>query len=56
MKKKGRDKTNIIRENNRLEGKTVELVILANFRLSVFSARVSLPWFKFRYFISRYEV
>ena len=56
VKKGGREKPNIMRENNRLEGKTVELVILANFRFSVFSAWISLPWFKFRYFISRYEV
>ena len=41
-KKRGREKPNIIRENNRLEGKTVELVILANFRLSVFSAHFIL--------------
>ena len=32
--KGGREKPNIIRENNRLEGKTVESVILANFRLT----------------------
>ena len=32
--KRGREKPNIIRENNRLEGKTVESVILANFRLT----------------------
>ena len=38
VKKGGRDELNIIRENNRLKGKTVELVIPANFRLSVFSA------------------
>ena len=31
VKKGGREKPNINRENNRLEGKTVELVILANF-------------------------
>ena len=36
MKEKGggREKPNIIRENIRLEGKTVESVILANFRLT----------------------
>ena len=32
--KRGREKPNIIRENNRLEGKTVESVILANFRVT----------------------
>ena len=43
-------------DRQKLRVQSVELVILANFRLSVFSAWLLLPWFKFRYFISRDEV